>query len=206
MCENSISEKERDRQLELYKLEYEQAAQRYENIYRAIWQNFSYMAVLAAGILTFGSRNLNFPPELTAFIALSPLVFWFLATYVPMDFYGDRTREYLGMIEKHLNTELSLKKNLQHYQNFQSSKPLWRVKDAVRFSGTLVCFIWVIFMLLTLRYYVVQLPEISAGRILLKTKPVKVQAEDSKIQEIETTGETLFQEIDSINKSFWEFE
>lgn len=41
----------------LFKLEYEQAAERYENIYKAIWQIFSYMGILAAGILTFGSRN-----------------------------------------------------------------------------------------------------------------------------------------------------
>lgn len=30
---------------ELLKLEYEKAADRYENIYKAIWQNFSYMAL-----------------------------------------------------------------------------------------------------------------------------------------------------------------
>ena len=54
-----------ERIFELFKLEYEQSAERYENIYKAIWQIFSYMGILAAGILTFGSRNCNssFPIE-----------------------------------------------------------------------------------------------------------------------------------------------
>src|SRR5687768_6985149 len=57
----SISEPRDDQQrqewLELKKLEYIRTGDRYENIYRAIWQNFSYMAVLAGGILTFASRT-----------------------------------------------------------------------------------------------------------------------------------------------------
>lgn len=56
---NSDNEKDLTRGFELFKLEYQQAADRFENIYKAIWQIFSYMGVLAAGILTFGARNLS---------------------------------------------------------------------------------------------------------------------------------------------------
>jgi hypothetical protein len=40
-------------------MEYEKAAERYENLYRALWQNFSYLSLLSAAILTFGSNQLE---------------------------------------------------------------------------------------------------------------------------------------------------
>ena len=43
-----------DQEFEAFKLEYEKAAQRDENVYRAIWQNFHYMAFFAGGIFAFG--------------------------------------------------------------------------------------------------------------------------------------------------------
>jgi hypothetical protein len=44
-----------DAALELYKLEYERCAIRYDDIYKAVWTNFSYMSVIAGAVLTFGS-------------------------------------------------------------------------------------------------------------------------------------------------------
>ncbi|ACK69842.1 hypothetical protein PCC7424_1398 [Gloeothece citriformis PCC 7424] len=84
----------------MFKLEYEQAAQRYENIYRAIWQIFQYMAFLAGGILTFASKSNTFSQENIIFFALTPLVFWFLAIYIPMNKNGKNTKKCLTNIEE----------------------------------------------------------------------------------------------------------
>ena len=43
-----------DRALELYKLEYEKAADRYDNVYRPLWTIFSYLTAVTAGILALG--------------------------------------------------------------------------------------------------------------------------------------------------------
>ncbi len=99
----SPEDKEWERTFALFKLEYEQAAQRFENIYGAIWQIFQYMALLSAGILTFGSKTSMFSSEVVIFFALSPLAFWFLATYIPMDHYGQNTRKHLQTIESQIN-------------------------------------------------------------------------------------------------------
>jgi hypothetical protein len=61
------------------------------------------MGILAAGILTFGSRSSSFPIPAIVFIALTPLVFWFLAIYVPMNQYGENAREHLKKIEEEFN-------------------------------------------------------------------------------------------------------
>jgi hypothetical protein len=48
-----------DRVMRLYTLEYEKAAERYENIYRSIWTIFSYLTAVAAGFLAFGSERIE---------------------------------------------------------------------------------------------------------------------------------------------------
>src|SRR5688572_22494927 len=75
----------REQAFTLYQLEYKASAERYENIYKASWQDFSYLGAMAAGILAFASRSLPLSVALT--IACLPLLFWFLATYLPMDHY-----------------------------------------------------------------------------------------------------------------------
>jgi hypothetical protein len=109
-------------QLELFKLEYVQAGQRYENIYKAIWQIFSYMAALTAAILTFASRNIPF--LYVMIIAPFPLTFWYLAIYLPMDNYGQEIRARLSNIEKNLNTEFAtiMGSNVKfnHFLNFNN--------------------------------------------------------------------------------------
>ena len=87
----------------IYKVEYEKAAERYENIYKAIWQIFSYMALLAGGILTFTSSKNCISLPLIIVISLIPLIFWFLAIYIPMDYYGQSTRKSLSKIEEKIN-------------------------------------------------------------------------------------------------------
>lgn len=139
---SGLSENDTDHALELFKLEYERAAERYENIYRAIWQNFYYMAVLAGGIIAFGPRE-AFPLALLAAVALVPLVVWFWATFLPMDRYGQLTRARLAFIEHILNKtflekelgddwleykdkrlgKLGDRKRLRHYQLFYEPKP-----------------------------------------------------------------------------------
>ncbi len=137
--DNLLNEQDWERTLDLFKIEYEQAAQRYENIYKAIWQIFQYMALLSAGILTFGYKATFFPPEIILFISLIPLACWFLAIYIPMNRYGKTTREHLEEIEGKLNDQFSQKYwSITHYTNFYKAKPWWQVSQAVNFLGFLL--------------------------------------------------------------------
>src|SRR5436190_14389232 len=110
---------------ELKTLEYKLAAERYDNIYQAVWQNFSYMAILSGGIATFGVKDQGgLQPHLVA-LALTPLLFWFLASYLPLDHYGNETRERLAAIETELNNlYFSGEKDpkLQHFRLFEATK------------------------------------------------------------------------------------
>lgn len=87
-----------------YLAEYKIVADRYENIYKAIWQHFSYMAALAAGIVAFGTRD--GPSVSAAFAAGTPLLFWFYASYLPMDHYARSARKRASEIEARLNEML----------------------------------------------------------------------------------------------------
>lgn len=136
---------------DLLKLEYEKAADRYDNIYRAIWQNFSYMAVLAGGILTFGSKVLN--PVFVYFLALAPLTFWFVATFLPMDHYGDETRKRLSSIEdqiNHIYFPKATDPKLRHFKLFKASKYKWRVREAITLFGWTVSAAWVLMAVLSI--------------------------------------------------------
>lgn len=146
---------ERTNWLDLKKLEYTQTSERYENIYRAIWQNFSYMAVLAGGILTFGSKELDHPTLVA--LALTPLVFWFLATFLPLDHYGDATRARVSQIEREINAisfPADKHPRLRHFISFRDSKFTWRVQDAVVWAGRIVIFAWTIAVVLSARYWI----------------------------------------------------
>ena len=91
-----------DTTIELYALEYEKGAERYENIYKAVWANFSYLTVVSGGIYAFGSRLFSW--EMTAVLAVIPLVFWWLAIFEPMNRYGDEVAGRLSEVEKILNS------------------------------------------------------------------------------------------------------
>jgi hypothetical protein len=141
--------------LQLLTLEYEKGTERYENIYKAVWLNFSYSVAVGAAILTFGASKLRL--DLLQLLALVPLVFWYAATFVPMDFYGDQTRNRLKEIETDFNTlyfpptqvspndsgSVSRDLGFQHFTRFVTEIPLWRVSDVVHVVVTTVILYWV---------------------------------------------------------------
>jgi Ca2+/Na+ antiporter len=140
---------------DLKRIEYDKAAERYDNIYRAIWQNFSYMAVLAGGILTFGTKDLD--RALAYFLTLTPLAFWYQATFLPMDHYGDQTRERLSSIEDEINGIYFPKPSdprLQHFKSFKRSKYKWRVQDAVNYFGVAISAVWLLMAVLAVHHAV----------------------------------------------------
>jgi hypothetical protein len=106
-------------------MEYERCAQRYNDLYNAAWTNFSYMALVAGGILSFGGSR--FVTPFTAFLACLPLLFWWLATFEPLNRYGDHVETQILKIEKALNA-LSIsrltnvpaeaRKGLTHFEDF----------------------------------------------------------------------------------------
>lgn len=86
---------------DLYKMEYERSALRYDDLYKAAWTNFSYMALVAGAILTFGRES--FMTEVSIFLATIPLLFWWIATFEPLNRYGDQVQMRAACIEKLLN-------------------------------------------------------------------------------------------------------
>ncbi len=104
--------------LDLYKLEYERAAIRYNDIYVAIWQIFSYMSVIAGGILTFGGDH--FHKNLLLFLVSLPLVFWFWAVFLPHDRYGENCLASLKRMEADINSRYGI--HLAHYSDFRREK------------------------------------------------------------------------------------
>jgi magnesium-transporting ATPase (P-type) len=118
--------------LELYKLEYEKAAERYENIYQAVWTNFSYMAAVAAGILSFGSSAFQIK-EVPVLLACIPLFFWYLATFLPLNEYGDQVMQRLRDLESTFNKKYGM--DLSHYTRYAGRVTEWRkVFESVRFA------------------------------------------------------------------------
>ena len=109
---------QRDLKFELYKLEYERAAIRYEDIYKAVWQIFSYMTAVSGALLAFGGDR--FQENLFWFLASSPLVYWFLGTYIPLNTYGTNIGARLSAIEGQLNSDYGV--SLNQYRNFEQRR------------------------------------------------------------------------------------
>jgi hypothetical protein len=103
-----------ERRFQLYRLEYEKAAERYENVYRSMWTIFSYLTAIAAGLLAFGAERIE--PHALICLAALPLVFWFWTTYLPLDRYGNgavaRLAELEGLLNERFGAELS------HFRGF----------------------------------------------------------------------------------------
>jgi len=108
-----------ERAVQLYTLEYQKAAERYDNIYRSIWTIFSYMTAVAAGFLAFGKDKID--PDVLICIAAGPLLFWFWTTYLPLDRYGNEVIRRLGEIELILNRDFQVQ--LKHFGPYHD-KPL----------------------------------------------------------------------------------
>lgn len=112
-----------DKTFELNKLEYTSAVTRHDNIYKSLWTNFSYMAILAGGILTVGKGELTI--TFLALLACSPLIFWFWSSYLPLDRYGNQTARRIAEIERYFNVRYfneSTDYSLTEYKAYQSEK------------------------------------------------------------------------------------
>lgn len=105
--------------LDLYKMEYKLAAARYENIFKAMWQNFSYMSAISGAVLAFGGDRLQ--PHFLWFIVCLPLVFWYWATYEPLNRYGDQAAARLETLEQKEFNKLG-GVEMQHFKEFESRK------------------------------------------------------------------------------------
>jgi hypothetical protein len=126
---------------EAYKLEYELAAARYENIYKALWQIFSYLSAVTGALLTFGGDH--FQQNLLWVLASLPLVFWYLSTYLPMSRYGDLCLTRLAGIEADISA-LSAS-NIRHYRDFVANRSGGlRVRGTVHILGFVLGLIFVV--------------------------------------------------------------
>lgn len=144
----SDEDNKRKARIDFYKMEYEKGVQRHDDIYKSLWTNFSYMAVLAGGILTFGGDRLS--PYLLGFLACGPLIFWYLATYIPLNAYGDQDARRLEEIEKIINKEyFGIEDNTQmepprlglhNFSDFsqRKPKPLLRVRWVIHPFGVIL--------------------------------------------------------------------
>jgi hypothetical protein len=108
-----------DRAVQLYTLEYQKAAERYDNIYRSIWTIFSYMTAVAGAFLAFGAERIEHHALIC--IASIPLFFWLLTTYLPLDRYGTQVINRLGQIEGTLNKNYHVEMN--HFGQFTPKGP-----------------------------------------------------------------------------------
>lgn len=199
-------ERKWERDFNLFKLEYEQATQRYENIYRAIWQIFQYMAFLSAGILTFSSKSDIFPIPVIILIALIPLVFWFLATYIPMDKYGRDLGKHLGQMENKINENFPSHWQLNHYKFFDSRKQenpnilWWPARRIIKFFGIILLILCIIFLSLTIKHYFFKSSIIrNQNKIELELQPVEVTLPNTQLEELKNTLDILSKKIDSID-------
>jgi len=149
-----------DKAIDLYKMEYERCAQRYDDLYKAAWTNFSYIALIAGAILTFGRES--FMTELSIFLATLPLLFWWIATFEPLNRYGDHVHSRAVNIEKLLNEvvkfgsterlsaddkeELERAKGLRHFQEFEQRRFKIRWKKLL-----IVVLFWIVLNVLVLQ-------------------------------------------------------
>jgi len=108
---------DKEAKLQLYKLEYEKAAERYDNIYRSIWTIFSYMTAIAGAILAFGH---GIEQHALICAVLAPLLFWFFTTYLPLDRYGNEVIRRLGEIECILNQQFGV--DLNHFRPYKDKE------------------------------------------------------------------------------------
>ena len=141
--------------IDLYKMEYERCAQRYDDLYKAAWTNFSYIALIAGAILTFGSSR--FMAELSILFATFPLVFWWLASFEPLNRYGDQVGSRLVEIEDLINQRINdgepkqkepeTQQGIHHFQQFRERR--FKIEDPVNLA--IVVFFWIGIVLVSLQ-------------------------------------------------------
>jgi hypothetical protein len=205
----------KDTALDLYKLEYEQAAARYQNIYQSAWSNFSYLTAVAAGIIAFGSKS--FSPTLTIVFATLPLFFWYFAVFVPANVYGDQVIERLRSIEETLNEKYGVM--LAHFTAFDKRRgrreaserkedreqvnKWWPVRRIVKASAILLPLM--LLCLILLQAFGVKLageskPETYA--LAPADKPLAVQVvSGDEVRKLTQENEQLRRELDELKRS-----
>ncbi len=149
-----------DLTFQLYKLEYEKATERYDNIYRSIWTIFSYMTAIAGAILAFGPGKIE--PHALICVVFAPLLFWFFTTYLPLDRYGNQVIKRLGQIEcifsrdfhvecnhfkEYHEKELSIREGLRRARKEKSKQRFWAQLKRARFAIVFVFTILIIVFL-----------------------------------------------------------
>lgn len=158
-----------DEKLQLYKLEYERAAIRYDNIYSALWQIFSYMSAISGALLAFGGDR--FQEKVFWVLALSPLVFWYWCSFEPLNRYGTNCGTRLAQIEDTLNKLYVVQ--MDHYLAFgrrtNEGKPQrHRVQFRVRLVFRSLSAIW-LFLFVLVGWSAV------TGHSLRRDKPTEVK-------------------------------
>lgn len=182
--------------LDLYKLEYQKCVDRYDNIFKAVWTNFSYMAIVTGAILTFGGTK--FSAEATIAIACVPLIFWYLASFLPMNRYGDGAIKRLDELERLLNQQyfssnaapLDPRPGLHHFTDFRNRGSggnngffnwrIWRVRTVVSVGALLL----VIVLLLQLAQL---LGMAWKGNRQAQSRRIEIEIKDNSLQ-LKTTG------------------
>lgn len=179
--------------LEAYKLEYQLASSRYENIYKAIWQIFSYLSAVTGALLTFGGDH--FQQNLLWVLVSLPLLFWYFSTFRPMNRYGDLCLGRLVEIEAGLN-KLS-GSDLKHYTDFKEKTAKGpRVRHAVKTLFASLLILFVVNGYKTARAWCRDEPLIRPK--LSETKPISLTVDELKklIQQSPQAGQTA-QEVKS---------
>lgn len=127
------------KQLDAYKLEYEQTQEHYRDGYRAVWTNFSYITVAIGAIIGFGSQRNVIPLSFLVIISGGLWLFWWAATFIPLDVYGERRADVLQEIETKMN-ELLGGRILTHWTTLNALRRgrWWRVKRIVNIGVAVV--------------------------------------------------------------------
>jgi hypothetical protein len=159
--------------LEFYKLEYERAAIRYNDIYQIGWTIFNYSALVAGGILTFGF-NIIEEPNLPGLLACVPLFFWYMTTFIPMNRYGDQVGLRLAQIESEVKERFP-HVDLKHFIDFQSRAKKTFSEMLTRPSVRAIVFIFFSLLFLASISFVVNITS-YASESLLKTSDIKSPA------------------------------
>lgn len=129
--------------MKAYELEYQQTQEHYRDGYRAVWTNFSYITIAIAGILALGSRAplaSTTTATQSAGLSLAWLIvfssglwlFWWAATFRPLDDYGEERAKVLEGIEAKMNDLLG-EVVLTHWTKLNKfrTERRWRVKNVV---------------------------------------------------------------------------
>ena len=182
---------QRDLKFELYKLEYERAAIRYEDIYKAVWQIFSYMTAVSGALLAFGGDR--FQENLFWSLASAPLVYWFIGTYIPLDAYGKNIGTRLSAIEEQLNTDYGV--SLNQYRSFEQ-----RTTKGGRKHLRVSHVVWPVFGVLTI-FLIYQ--GVRTGSALCSGTPlIREKGTEVKIVTIDTVElQKLIESAKSINQT-----